>query len=118
MTASDTPLGVEPQPTASTPEPVVKAAWIWGTLSGFITTAIGVLVAVGALTSAQGDAYGAVVDYVSVNLVPVATAIVGVVGLVSSIASHQATAWVARRKVTPVAEAPVAKTYRSEGTVR
>lgn len=118
MTASDTPLGVEPQPTAATPEPVVKAAALWGGLSALFITGLGVLVSVGALSTTEAGVYYSAIDSVSTNLVPVATAIVGVVGLVSGIVSPLVAAFVARRKVTPVAEAPVAKTYRSEGTVR
>jgi len=95
------------QPTASTPEPVLKAAALWGSLSALAITTIGVLVAVGALSSAEAEGYYSAIDSVSTNLVPVATAIVGVVGLISGVVSPIVAAVVARRKVTPVAEAPL-----------
>lgn len=95
------------EPKASTPEPVVKAAALWGSLSALFITGIGVLVAVGALSTAEADVYYSTIDAVSTNLVPVATSIVGIVGLISGIVSPLVSAFVARRKVTPVAEAPV-----------
>jgi hypothetical protein len=95
------------QPTASTPEPVVKAAAIWGSLSALLITGLGVLVSVGALSSTDAGTYYTAIDAVSTNFVPVGSSIVGIVGLVSGIVSPLVAAFVARRKVTPVAEAPV-----------
>jgi hypothetical protein len=100
-------------PKASTPEPVLKAAAVWGTLATFAVSALGVLVAVGALSTEQSEGLYGVVNYVSVNFVPVASAVVGVTSLISGVAGSFATAAVGRRKVTPVAEAPV-RTVTSE----
>lgn len=94
------------QATASTPEPVLKAAAVWGSLATFIITALGVLVAVGALSTDQADAIGGVITYVGANFVPVASAVVGVTSLISGVAASFATAAAGRRKVTPV---PAAK---------
>jgi hypothetical protein len=112
------PVTPATQPTASTPEPVVKAAALWGSLSALFITGIGVLVSVGALSSTDAGTYYTAINSVSTNLVPVATAIVGIVGLVSGVVSPLVAAFVARRKVTPVAEAPVRSVYREDGTVR
>lgn len=95
-------------PKASTPEPVVKAAAIWGSLSALLITGLGVLVSVGALSSTDAGTYYTAIDAVSTNFVPVGSSIVGIVGLVSGIVSPLVAAFVARRKVTPVAEAPLA----------
>lgn len=102
-----TPVVTERDVTASTPEPVLKAAALWGTLSTVLVTAVGVLVSVGALSTAQGDVVNGVVDFVTTNIVPVGSAIVGIVGLVSGLVAAHATALVARRQVTPVAPARV-----------
>ncbi len=91
-----------PPVSASTPEPVVKAAAVWGSLSTLIVTAVGVLIAVGVLSSEQADALSAVVDYVSLNIVPVGSVVVGLVSLVSGLAGSFATALVGRRSVTPI----------------
>lgn len=97
------------EPTADTPEPVLKAAALWGTLSAFIVSLIGVLVAAGVLSSDQAQVLNDTVTAITTNIVPVGIAIVGIVGLVSGIVSHLVTAFVARRKVTPV---PAAVRYR------
>lgn len=102
-----TPVVTDPQPTASTPEPVIKAAAIWGSLSALIVTGLGVLVAVGTLSSEQAAVVNQVVNYVTVNLVPVGSVIVGLVGLLSGLVSSHVTALVARRHVTPVPPARV-----------
>lgn len=98
---------VTTEPTASTPEPVLKAAAIWGSLATVVVTLLGVATAVGVLSSEQVTAINDVVDYVSANLVPVGTALLGAFTLVSGLAGSFATAAVARRKVTPVREARV-----------
>lgn len=110
------PVTTSDQSTASTPEPVVKAAALWGSLSALFITGIGVLVAVGSLSSTEASTYYTAIGAVSTNFVPVATAIVGIVGLVSGIVSPLVSAFVARRHVRPVAEASVR--YLSDGTVR
>lgn len=97
------------QPTESTPEPVLKAAAVWGTVSAVVVTGVGLLVTFGVLSSEQAAILNDVVSYVTVNIVPVGTAIVGVTGLVSGLVASHATALVARRKVTPVAPAKVAR---------
>lgn len=89
-------------PRASTPEPVLKAAATWGSVAALLVTALGVLVAVGALSTEQVQGINDVVTYVGDNFVPVASAIVGVTSLVSGVAASFATAAVGRRKVTPV----------------
>lgn len=98
---------VTDEPTASTPEPVLKAAAIFGSIATVVVTLVGVAVAVGVLSSDQAALVNGVVDYVGTQIVPVGTAIVTVVGLVSGLAGSFATAAVARRKVTPVPEARV-----------
>lgn len=97
---------VSNEPVAETPEPVLKAAALWGSLAAFLVTAVGVLVAVGVLSSEQAALLNTTVDYISSNLVPVGTVVVGLVGLISGLVSSHATALVARRQVTPVATAP------------
>ncbi len=91
-------------PTASTPEPVIKAAAVWGSLATFVVTALGVLVAVGALSTEQSESISGVVTYVSDNFVPVASAVVGVTSMISGVVASFATAAVGRRQVTPVLE--------------
>lgn len=95
----------DPEPTQSVPEPVIKAAAVWGTLSAFIVTAVGVLVAVGVLSNEQAAAINDIVGYVSSNIVAVGSVVVGLVGLISGLVSAHATALVARRHVSPVRKA-------------
>lgn len=92
-------------PTDSTPEPVIKAAAIWGSLAAFVAMAVSVLVTVGVLSSEQASAIGDVTTYVSANFIPVGTALAGLFTLVGSLVSAHVTALVARRHVTPVAKA-------------
>ncbi len=96
-----------PPQTASTPEPVLKAAAVWGSLATLLVTTVGVLVAVGVLTSEQAAALSTVVDYVSSNIVTVGTVVVGLVSLVSGLAGSFATAAVGRRHVSPVPQVTV-----------
>lgn len=98
---------VDPEPTAAAPEPVLKAAAIWGTIATFIVTAVGVLVAVGVLSTEQAAVIGQVADYVSVNIVPVGSVIVGLVGIFSGGAAAGVTAAVARRHVSPARVHPL-----------
>lgn len=97
-----TPVPVADEPTASVPEPVLKAFAIYGSLASVIVTLIGVATAVGVLSSEQAAVVNEVLDYVSANFVTVGSAVVGVVGLVSGLVSGGVTAAVARRHVTPV----------------
>lgn len=90
------------QPTASTPEPVVKAAAVWGTLVSVIVPALGALVATGVLSSEHAESITGLVDYVSANVIPVGVALVGGFGLLTGVLASFATAVVGRRKVTPV----------------
>jgi hypothetical protein len=93
---------VTDEPTASTPEPVLKAFAIYGSLATVVVTLLGVAVAIGVLSSDQASAINGVLDYVSTNFVSVGSAVVGVVSLVSGLVSGGVTAVVARRHVTPV----------------
>lgn len=95
------------QPTASTPEPVRAAAGLWGTVVGFVGMAVSALSAFSVLTTVQVTQINALTEFVSTNLVPVGTALVGLFTLVGTLAGAHVTAAVARRKVTPVVEAPV-----------
>jgi Mn2+/Fe2+ NRAMP family transporter len=106
------PVVTDPEPTASTPEPVLKAAAIYGSITAVVVTVVGMLVAVGALTTDQAQDINGVIEYVGTNFVPVATAILGVTSLISGLAASFAGAAVARRKVTPVAEARVRRAVR------
>lgn len=105
------PVVTDPEPTASTPEPVVKAWGIYGSLATVVVTLIGVGSAVGILSSEQAALATDVLNYVSANFVVVGSAVVGVVSLVSGLVSGGVTAAVARRHVTPV-PAPVAHAHR------
>lgn len=87
---------------ASVPEPVIKAAALWGTLVSVLVPLIGALVATGVLSSEQASAITSLSEYVGANIVPVGVALVGVVGLVSGVLASFATAVVGRRHVTPV----------------
>ncbi len=91
-----------PVPQGSTPEPVLKAAYVWGTIAAFIVSAIGVLTTTGVLSSAEAEALTYGVGVVTDNVVPVGVMLVGVTGLVSGIVSHLVTAFAARRKVVPI----------------
>lgn len=91
-----------PAPQRSTPEPVLKAAYVWGTIAAFIVSAIGVLTTTGVLSSAEADAINYGVGVVSDNIVPLGIMLVGVTGLVSGIVSHLVTAFASRRKVVPI----------------
>ena len=93
--------------TASTPEPVLKAAALWGTLSTFVLAAVGMLVTFNVLSPEYADLTYSTVDYVSANLVGTGTTVAGLVGIVTGLVSPWVTAFAARRKVTPVPE-PVA----------
>lgn len=97
----------DPTATASTPEPVLKAAALWGTLVSVVVPLLGALVATGVLSSEQSDSITGLVDYVSANVVPLGVALVGGFGLLTGITASFATAAVGRRKVTPVAPAVV-----------
>ena len=96
---------VTPTPTEPTPEPVIRAAAIWGTLATGIVTVLGILVALGKVSDEQASQINQGLDYVTANLPLVVGSIVGLVSIVSGLASSAATAAVARRKVTPVRKA-------------
>jgi hypothetical protein len=95
----------DPHPAEPTPEPVLKAAAVWGSLATIIVTLLGVASAVGVLSTEQSAMVTDVVGYVSANIVPVGSALLGAFTLVSGIVASFATATVARRKVTPVVKA-------------
>lgn len=97
-----------PEQTASTPEPVVRAAASWGSVATLLVTAVGTLTTLGVLTSEQADAISALTVYVTENLVVVGTVSVGVVSLVSGVVGAFTTALVGRRKVSPVPAVSVA----------
>lgn len=102
-----TPVPSDPTPQASTPEPVLKAAALYGTIVSVVVPLLGALVATGVLTSEQADAINSLSDYVGANIVPVGVALVSGFGLITGIGASFATAAVARRKVTPVVERKV-----------
>lgn len=88
--------------TQATPEPVLKAAAIWGTLVSVVVPLLGALVATGVLSSEQADAINSLTTYVTTNIVPVGVALVGGFGLLTGVVASFATAVVGRRQVTPV----------------
>lgn len=96
MSQPDGPTG------AATPEPVLRAAALWGTLVSVVVPLLGALVATGVLSAEQADTLTTLTDYVTSNIVPVGVALVGATGLVTGVVSSFATAAVGRRKVTPV----------------
>lgn len=91
-----------PAPQGSTPEPVLKAGYVWGTIAAFIVSAVGVLTTTGVLSTAEAEAINYGVGVVSDNIVPVGIMLVGLTGLVSGIVSHLVTGFAARRKVVPL----------------
>jgi hypothetical protein len=98
---------VTTEPTASKPEPVVKAAVVWGGVATFAMAVIGVLVSVGKLTDEQAKVLSYSVDYVTNNIPVWGGLLVGLFSVFSGGAAAAATAAVGRRKVTPVREARV-----------
>jgi hypothetical protein len=115
-TPMSTPVS-ETEPTASVPEPVRAAAGLWGTVVGFIGLAVSALTSFGVLTVVQASQINTLTEYISSNLVPVGTALVGLFTLVGALAGAHVTAAVGRRKVQPVPETRL-RSYREDGTVR
>jgi hypothetical protein len=103
-------------PTESVPEPVRAAAGLWGTLVGFVGLAVSALTSFGVLSIVQASQINTLTEYVSANLVPVGTALVGLWTLVGALAGSHITAAVGRRKVQPVETAAARR--RADGTVR
>jgi hypothetical protein len=95
------------EPTASTPEPVVKAAAIWGSLWTALATGIGLLATFGVLSGEQVAILNQLGSLVTANIVPVGIAVVGIVSAVSGLGAAGVTAAVARRHVRPVPPAQV-----------
>lgn len=88
-------------PNESTSEPIYRAALSVGGGITALLSLLGTAVALGVLSSEQADALTAAGNEIITNLPALAAAVVGVVAIVSGIASSLATAWAARKKTIP-----------------
>lgn len=98
------PVSAPVTPTASTPEPVRKAALLYGSIVTVLVTLLGAAVTLGVLSSEQAAAINSLIDYVGTAIVPLGVMLTAVSSLVAGVAGAWTTAEVGRRKVTPVPE--------------
>lgn len=100
-------------PTASTSEPIYKAAATIGTVIATVLGVVGGALQLGIVSAEQAEAINDVGAQISTALPELTGAVTLIVGVVSGIGASLLTAWQARKKVRPLdSDAPAPGEHR------